>query len=239
MTPSISQDAVNVALGNFLTKILPAGVSIVIGQVNRVAEPLGDLVVMWPLRLPRLSTNIDSSDDTKFEGAIAGGVMTVTAMEIGTVAPGRTVFGVGVVAATTIVNQIAGTPGGVGTYTVAPGQNVPDTTLSAGGTAIEQSTECVMQFDVHGPNSFNNAQVISTLFRDGYAVDQMDGTGITPLYASDPRQLPFINGAAQYEDRWVIEAHMQIKPVVAVPQEYADAVSVTLVNVDAPPYPTP
>lgn len=232
MTPSITQDDVNTAIAAFLSLILPPGVAVIVGQINRVAQPLGDLVVLWPLRLPRLSTNLDSMADAKFQGSIASTVMTVTSVEIGVVAPGRTVFGVGVADNTTVLDQIDGVPGGAGHYTIAPTQSVADTTLSAGSITVEQSTECVYQLDVHGPNSFSNAQVISTLFRDGYAVDQMADTGVTPLYADDPRQLPFITAASQYEDRWVIEAHLQIRPTVSVPQQFADIATIEAVDVD-------
>lgn len=234
MTPSITQDQVNTALGNFLTAILPAGVTVIVGQVNRVAEPEGDFVVMWPLRRPRLATNLDTSADAKFTGSIAGTVMTITEVITGVMNEGATVFGVNVADGTTVSAQTGGTPGGVGTYTVAPSQAVSSTTLSAGATEIEQSTEVVMQIDVHGPASADNAQTISTLFRDEYAVEQLDqaAVAISPLYADDPRQMPFITAASQYEDRWTVDVHMQINPIVSVPTEFADSVDLTTVDVD-------
>jgi hypothetical protein len=234
MTPSITQDAINVALGNFLTSILPAGTTIIVGQVNRVAEPEGDFVVMWPLRRPRLSTNLDTSNDCKFTGSIALTVMTVTAVQLGTITPTNTVFGVGVAANTTIVNQLTGPTGGAGTYTIAPSQTVASETLSAGAIEVAQDTEVVMQIDVHGPSSTDNAQTIATLFRDDYAVTEFESEpiAITPLYAEDPRQMPFVNAANQYEDRWTIDLHLEIAPVVSVPQEFADAVDLTVVDVE-------
>lgn len=232
MTPSLSQTQVLKVVGDFLQSILPAGTSVTVGQVNRVPQPEGNSVVMWPLRVPRLATNVDDDDDAKFQGSIAGALMAVDAIAIGDVVPGRTLFGEGVAGGTVIGVQQSGDPGGVGTYAVAPSQTVTETTLSAGGATKEQSTEFVMQADVHGPSSGDNAQTISTLFRDGYAVDQLDSTGVTPLYADEPRQMPFITGADQYEDRWSVDLHMQIKPVVTVPQEYADSVDMTLVDVD-------
>jgi hypothetical protein len=234
MTPSITLEQIYIALGNFLQFILPDGVSVVVGQVNRVAEPMGDFVVMWPLRIPRLSTNLDTPDDCKFEGSIAERVLTVTDVEIGVINSGRAVFGAGVQDQTKIVTQLTGDPGGAGTYTVSPIQTVAATTLSAGTIDIQQDTEIVMQIDVHGPNSTDNAQTISTLFRDDFAVDQFDqaAIAIAPLYADDPRQAPFINAASQYEDRWVVEAHMQVNPVISVPQQFSDGVDLTTSNVD-------
>jgi hypothetical protein len=236
VTPSITQDQVDVALGNFLQSILglPDG-QVIVGQVNRVASPEGDYVVMWPLRRQRLATNVDTSADAKFTGSIADEVMTITEVFSGVMNVGATVFGVCVAANTVVDSQLTGDPGGVGTYSVTPSQNLASTTLSAGQTNVKQATEFVMQCDVHGAASGDNAQTLATLFRDRYAVDQFAGTGISPLYADDPRQTPFVTAANQYEDRWTVDLHMQIDPVVSVSQEYADAATVTLYDVDAPP----
>lgn len=234
MTPSISQQQVDTALGTFLQSILglPDG-QVIIGQVNRTASPEGDYVVMWPLRRPRLATNFDGLADAKFTGSISGTVMTITAVAHGTVNIGATVFGVGVADNTTVQSQASGTPGGIGTYNITVSQNVASTTLSAGQTATMQSTEVVMQLDVHGPSSADNAQTIQQLFRDGYATRQFKGTGVSPLYCEDPKQVPFITAASQYEDRWILEAHLQITPTIGVPQEYADEVKIERIPVDA------
>jgi hypothetical protein len=233
VTPSITQADVNKALGAFLRTILgfPNG-QVIVGQANRVSSPEGDYVVMWPLRRPRLATNVDTSADAKFTGSIAGMVMTITDAITGEMSKGATVFGIGVAASTTVTAQVGGTPGGAGIYAVSPSQTVASTTLSAGATEIEQATEIVMQVDVHGPGSSDNAQTISTLFRDEYAVTQFDGTGITPLYADEPRQMPFLTAAHQYEDRWTVDVHMQADPVIAVPQEFADAVEIIVIDID-------
>lgn len=229
MTPSITQDAINTALGNFLTIVLslPA-TQIVIGQVNRVASPEGDYCVYWPLRRPRLATNVDTSTDAKFTGSIAATVMTITEVLAGTMQDGATVFGVGVLQNTTVTNQIDGEPGGAGDYTISTSQTIGPITLSAGQTSIEQSTEAVYQIDVHGPASGDNVQTISTAFRDAYGVSLFAGTGITPLYAEDPRQLAFTTAAAQFEDRWSIDVHVDFNPVISVPTEFTDSIDLVL-----------
>lgn len=51
-----------------------------------------------------------------FTASIAGGILTVTAVASGSLAPGQAVFGTGVVPGTEIVEQLSGTPGGAGTY---------------------------------------------------------------------------------------------------------------------------
>jgi hypothetical protein len=63
--------------------------------------------------------------------SVAATVMTVSAIASGTLAPGQTVSGGTVLAGTTIVNQLTGTTGGVGTYTVNPTQTVASTSLTA------------------------------------------------------------------------------------------------------------
>lgn len=235
MIPSISEDAVDTAFGNLLKAMLPqlpAG-KIIAGQVNRVASPEGDFVVFWPLRRPRLGTNFDTDQAALFVAAIAGIAMTVSSLTAGTIEQGSTVYGA---AANTIVGQQqSGSPGGVGVYSVSTSQTLDSTTLLAGATSIMQPTEGVMQIDVHGPNSADNAQVISTLFRDDFAVQQLAGTGLSPFFADDPRQMPFVTAANQYEHRWVLEAHFQIDPSVIIPQQFATALSIGLYDVDHPP----
>jgi hypothetical protein len=104
----------------------------------------------------------------------------------------------------------------------------------AGTRASLQATRVTVQLDVHGPNSAENAQVVSTLFRGGYACDFLAATNyaVQPLYASDPRQAPFVNGEAQYEERWTVDAVLQANIVVSTPQEFAGAVTATPVPAD-------
>lgn len=92
-----------------------------------------------------------------------------------------------------------------------------------------------IQLDVHGPNSTDNAQVISTLIRDDYAVQSFLASGfdVAPLYASEPRQLPFLNAEDQYETRWVVDAVLQANPVVTVAQDFADELEANLFRADA------
>jgi hypothetical protein len=234
MVPSITQDAINTALGNFLASILPAGTSVVVGQVNRVASPEGDYCVMWPLRRPRLATNVDTTVDVSFTGSITSTVMTVTEIVAGdAIKSGLEVFGVGVASNTMVLQQINGTPGGAGSYTVSPAQTLALTAMAAGYVDTKQPTEVVMQVDVHGPAGSDNVQTIATLFRDDYGVTAFAGTGITPLYAEDPRQLAFETAADQFEDRWMVDLHMQFDPSILIPQQFADQAVINVVSVEA------
>lgn len=171
MTPSLSQDQVNDAIGDFLTNILPGGTKIIVGQVNRVPSPKGDFVVLWPLRLTRLATN-----------------------------------------------------------------NEQQASLGVAATFM-QPVQCVMQLDVHGPQAANNAVVISTIFRSSYAVDffSANSPGIAPLFADDPRQMPFVTAAQQYEDRYIVEANLQVNQTVTATAQSARALELDITNVETDP----
>lgn len=115
----------------------------------------------------------------------------------------------------------------VDTYT-DPGTN-PGTRNS------KVSWEARVQLDVHGPNSADNSAIIATLFRDEYGctVFASVNTEIQPLYCEEPKQMPFINGENQYEQRWIIDAAIQYNPITQTPQDFAGEVNVTIVSVDA------
>lgn len=235
MIPSVTQGQVASAICGFVEAV--TGAPCVVGQVNRVPELRGDFGVAWPLHRLRLSTNRETAADSRFTASIAGTVMTVTAVDPNAalsapIAIGRTIFGTGV-AANTIVVAPAGTgAGGVGTYNVSASQSVASRTMSAGSKLVETDVEVVMQVDLHGPNSADAAAVLQSLFRDAYAADQLEPLGVSPLYADDPRQAPFISAAAEYENRWMVDLHMQVNPTVLVPQQFADAVELTVKDVD-------
>lgn len=232
---SITEIDVRTVLRAFLLAVLPVGVEVVAGQDNRVPEPKGaDFVTMTPLFRERLATNEDGYADVLFTGSISGNTLTVSDITFGALLVGLQVFGANVADGTAITALGSGS-GGVGTYTVSPSQTVASGVMSAGSQEATQATKFTMQLDVHGPNGGDNAQTIATLLRDDYACEQMAASGfdMQPLYASDPKQVPFINGESQYEERWVVEAVLQINPVVTTPQQFAGALAVDVVEVDA------
>lgn len=95
-------------------------------------------------------------------------------------------------------------------------------------------TQVTIQLDIHGPASADNAEKITTLLRSEYSTIAFAAIGpaVQPLYAEDPRQLPFINGEAQFESRWVVDVVLQANPIVGTPQEFADELVVTTIEVD-------
>lgn len=217
------------------SKKMYTGVEVVQAQTNLVPEPaVPDFVTMTPIMQSRLETNVDTYEDVSFTAGISTSTMTVSAVAFGELAVGQVVFGVGVSALTKIIALGTGT-GGVGTYVVTPSQTVASRKMASGGERFLQPTRVTVQLDVHGPNSAENAQTISTLFRDDFAVQAFKASGfdVAPLYVSDPKQLPFENENAQVENRWVIDAVMQSNQVIRAPQQFADELEAALIDVDA------
>jgi hypothetical protein len=96
---------------------------------------------------------------------------------------------------------------------------------------IEQSGQVTFQIDVHGPSSADNAQAITTLFRDdfGYQNFTSSNPAITPLHADNPRQMPYINAEDQYEDRWIIDGVIQADQTLSIPAQFANQVTINSV----------
>lgn len=236
--PVPSQSTIQTVLRGFLLQYLPSGVEVVAAQDNRVPEPTGDFITMTVLRRPRLATNVATYQDCAFEASIAGTVMTVAHVDMGVLLVGATVFGTGVAAATLIQAQTGGTPGGIGTYTVAPTQTVASAKLSSGAETIMQPTEVVIQLDVHSATdgaSSDMAQTVATLIRDERATQYFTDAGLdgAPFYADDPRQMPFFNGEQQYETRYVVDVHLQANQAIGLPQQFADQAVIDVINVEA------
>jgi len=236
ITVTPSESAALSTLGNYFDVILPSGVPSIVGQENRVAEPpANDFVIMTPVRRKRLSTNIDTFIDAKMTGSITGATMTVSSVTYGRLKVGSVIFGVNVANGTSVIAFGSGS-GGIGTYTVSPSQTIGSETLAAGVLDALQPTELTIQVDVHGPSSGDNVQRISTMMRDDYAVRYFltqNSGNIIPFYADDPKQIPFINENSQYENRWVVEACLQVNATVNdIPQQFFDQIVVTLIPAD-------
>jgi hypothetical protein len=211
------------------------GVAIIAGQQNRAAEPaFPSFVVLTPIAFTRLETNLDESADVRFQGSISGNVLTVSQVFFGQVGPGALLFGSGVAAGTSIVSN--GT--GPGLFVVSVPQTLSSRVLSCGATLVTQGAQVTVQIDFHSADltAGDMAQTVSTLLRDPYGVDFFAAlapplNGVVPLYADDPKQVPFVNAEQQYEWRWTLDAQFQVNQTVSVPQQYADAVEVGLVSV--------
>ena len=56
--------------------------------------------------------------------------------------------------------------------------------------------------------------------------------GIVPLWIDEAHQVPFVNAESQWEERWTMDARMQINPIIGTPQQFADRVVTTLIEID-------
>lgn len=238
ITPT--QDGIQIALRTALLGILPDGVDVIAGVQNRVPEPdASRFVVMTPIRGKRLRTNIDSANDVRFTASIAAAIMTVTDVAFGTLLDGAVIFGTGIAANTRIVDQLTGPPGLDGTYQVSVAQTLSSRTLASGAKQLEQGAQVTVQLDFHSADNtaFDLAQMVATVLRDEAGValftEQDPNYGVVPLYADDPVYRPFLNENQQAEWRWMLEAQLQVNQVTSLPQQYADAVEVEVINVDA------
>lgn len=241
-TISITEDILFSVVGNFLQSILdPTQVPVTRGQANRVAPPVQEsYVVMWSITRERISTNIDTENDVAFTGSINGTTLTVTQMINGVITANALLDATGITANTTIVSQLTGTPGGVGTYQVSQSQTLNATTMQCGTKSLEEPMKVTVQLDCHGSKGADTAQLITATMRDETGTDKFadatinpTGADISPLYCNDPRQTPFINDSNQYEDRWSVDFVLQVNPVTSYPQDFAGSISVGISNVDA------
>lgn len=99
-----------------------------------------------------------------------------------------------------------------------------------------QPTQYTIQLDFHGSSGADYAQEFTTLFFSDYAFDEfgfITTLDIKPLYCSDPKQIPFINGEQQYEDRWIVEVEIQANMQTTVAQQFADQLQVNVISVAA------
>jgi hypothetical protein len=231
------------ALRAFLLEVMPAGTEVVLGQPNQVPEPAGDnFVVMTPIRIMRLGTNRGTGFDVKFTGSVTGNILTVMAVQHGSIILNSLLYGVGLENLNIrITSQLTGSPGGTGTYQLGTAPNVGSETLASGYWQYLQPAELTVQMDFHSADMIASdmAQAASTLFRSEYATRFFKNLGpdVTPLYADDPAQRPFLNDQQQIEWRWVLDARLQVNDIAQIGQQFADAVRIHRIMVDAP-YPS-
>lgn len=97
--------------------------------------------------------------------------------------------------------------------------------------ALEQSVRVAVQCDFYGADSADWATMFSTVMRSGYGCRQLSPIA-APLYSDAPRMAPLIDGEEQYEQRWIVTAYVQYNPVTSTPEQFADTLEATLINVD-------
>lgn len=132
----------------------------------------------------------------------------------------------------TRANFVIMTPGSRAQLSTTTRTWTPPAPSGVGGIVIQQSTRFDMQIDVYGPASAEAAQLFVMLWRDAFGCEFLKPYGVQPLYCLDASQLPLVDGEQQYEQRWTITASMQINPSVSTPAQFADSVTVELIQAD-------
>lgn len=133
-------------------------------------------------------------------GSISGNVLDVTAVGSGTVYPGTTISGTDVASGTQIVEQLSGTPGGIGTYSVSiPEQNAASTTISGTYGTLTVGGTVTGVFDVG--DTLSGTNVVA-----GTAITALiSGTGGAGTYAvnnNTPVSSTAITAGTSIETKW-------------------------------------
>ena len=97
---------------------------------------------------------------------------------------------------------------------------------------VSASWQVNVQVDFCGPESGNWASAFCTLFRDDYGCDAL-APECQPLYADAPRLAPWVSSESQWVHRWTVTAALNWRELVTVSQQFADALHVDLIEVDA------
>ena len=231
---SITESQILAVLRTFILSIVPAGIEVTRGLTNRVDEPAGpDFITMTPIMRERLEWNTDTYDiDTQ---TLIFTTFTTTPI-VGQTITDATQMTSAVVIAVTGMTVTVGMPTAmyfaVGDMVTGVGTIA---SVAYGGKTILQPTSITVQLDIHGPNSADYVQGISTLFRDQYAYDSFAPaiSGVSPLYVGNPTQMSFENAEQQIEERWVLDVVMQANIATQVQVQYMSQLIAGIYNVDA------
>lgn len=101
-----------------------------------------------------------------------------------------------------------------------------------GSRAVSASWNINVQVDFYGPESGNWATAFCTLFRDDAGCDFL-APECQPLYADTPRLVPWVSSESQWVHRWTVTAALNWRELVTVSQQFAGALHVDLIEVDA------
>lgn len=109
------------------------------------------------------------------------------------------------------------------------------TDLDPATIAMLAPAQMMIQCDVFGADAFDLASIIEVAWRSPYGCAALTELNplIQPLYADEPRQLAFIDGNQQYEDRWSVDLNLQINQTISIPQDFADTLVTGLIEVDS------
>lgn len=101
----------------------------------------------------------------------------------------------------------------------------------AGTRAIQQNTQVEVQLDFYGAQAHDWAIMAETLWRDEQGCALL-GPTCQPLHADNAIQIPHVTAEDEFQERWTLRAFLQYNPVTTLPQQFADALQVDIINVD-------
>jgi len=131
------------------------------------------------------------------------GVLTVTAVGSGTLVPGGVIAGTGIQTGTTIIAQLSGTTGGIGTYSVSVPQTVTSTTITETYGTMTVTAVASGAIGVGDPVTGANVSVANTV-----VTANGTGTGGTGTYIVNNTQTAAsatIVANAGVETKWTCE----------------------------------
>jgi hypothetical protein len=129
-------------------------VASVIGAVNpliavTVRVSIGDVTAADGTRTPTYAS------PGAFTGTIAGTVLTVSAVASGAVQAGQTVSGAGVATGSMITQQLTGSPGGIGTYSLSRSQAVASPVAMTNALILRAQVQPVTWRDIQQMEGLN------------------------------------------------------------------------------------
>lgn len=85
---------------------------------------------------------------------------------------------------------------------------------------VGQGVQCRVQLDCYGEGSYDVASKISVFALDFEGIRKFKTYGLSPLYASNPQDLPFVTGESMYEARWMVEIFLNFDAVHRRQQDF-------------------
>jgi hypothetical protein len=95
-----------------------------------------------------------------------------------------------------------------------------DPAPAPGPVTSEQGQQVTVQLDCYGPFSSEWSDILTTLLRDNIGCLALAPV-CQPLYADDPIRAPLVDAELEYEDRWIVQARLQMNVIVTTSQTYA------------------
>lgn len=91
---------------------------------------------------------------------------------------------------------------------------------------VQTAVKTMMQVDCYGELGQARARQIATMFKNLFACERLQSC--QPLDYRPPKNLSFVNEAAEYEPRWMVEIDMQYNPHYTYRQESTKTITVDI-----------